>query len=79
MAAFWLGTVPVMAVLGLSARALSARLGARLPIATALLMVALGLWTVAGRLAMPAMAAAPIDLTADATSTTPSCCEADEH
>lgn len=85
MAAFWLGSVPILAGLGLGAQALTARLGAKLPLATALLMVALGLWTVAGRLRMPAMPAMqPAATTAANTAAVPDpdtplpCCAVDE-
>ncbi|MHB8897756.1 MAG: sulfite exporter TauE/SafE family protein [Thermoguttaceae bacterium] len=49
MAAFWLGTVPVLASLGIGVHALVATLGRRLPLATALVIVGLGLYTIAAR------------------------------
>lgn len=66
MAAFWLGSVPLLTGLGLGARALSARFGDRLPLVTALVLVVLGLWTVFGRLAIPAFD--PADLAASVHS-----------
>ena len=56
MTAFWLGTVPVLASLGVGVQALTGTLGRRIPLATALLLVALGLYTIAGRWAIPASA-----------------------
>lgn len=50
MAAFWLGTVPVMAGLGLVAEQAIARLRRRAPAWTALALLAIGLLTLAGRL-----------------------------
>jgi sulfite exporter TauE/SafE len=56
MAAFWLGTLPVMASLGMGIQTLAGRLGSRLPLVTSILLVVIGLYTVAGRLALPAVA-----------------------
>jgi sulfite exporter TauE/SafE len=52
MAAFWLGTVPVMAGLGLAVQRLSGPLRQRLPVMTAAVLVVIGLLTAAGRLGM---------------------------
>lgn len=49
MAAFWLGTVPLMAAVGLGAQRLLGRLRTRLPVLTASVLVILGALTVAGR------------------------------
>ena len=49
MVAFWLGTVPVLASLGVGVQTLAGTLGRRIPLATALVIVALGLYTVAAR------------------------------
>jgi len=57
MAAFWLGTVPLMAAVGLGAQRLLGRFRTRLPVVTASVLVILGVLTVAGRLT-PARAAA---------------------
>ncbi len=54
MVAFWAGTVPVLVSLGVGIQALTGALGRRLPLATALLLVALGLYTVGDRLLVPA-------------------------
>lgn len=56
MALFWAGTVPILAGLGLGAQALAGPLRARLPVLTSVLLVAVGLYTVFGRLTLPAMA-----------------------
>lgn len=50
MAAFWLGTVPLMAAVGLGAQRLLGRFRTRLPVVTASVLVILGVLTVAGRL-----------------------------
>jgi sulfite exporter TauE/SafE len=54
MAAFWLGTVPVLASVGAGVQALTGTLGRRLPLVTAVAIVLLGLYTLAGRAVMPA-------------------------
>lgn len=59
MAVFWLGTLPVMIGLGVSLQSLTGALRARLPLVTSLLIVVVGLFTVAGRVSMPAFAARP--------------------
>lgn len=51
MAAFWLGTLPVMAGVGVAARHLLGPVRRRLPVATAAILIILGLLTMAGRLA----------------------------
>ena len=53
MVAFWAGTVPIMAGLGLAAQSLFGPLRRRLPIVTAAGLVVLGLLTMAGRLGLP--------------------------
>ncbi|MBX3134124.1 MAG: sulfite exporter TauE/SafE family protein [Gemmatimonadaceae bacterium] len=50
MAAFWLGTLPLMAAVGLGAQRLLGRFRTRLPVVTASVLVILGVLTVAGRL-----------------------------
>lgn len=49
MGAFWLGTVPMMAAVGLGAQRLLGRFRTRLPVVTAAVLVLLGALTVAGR------------------------------
>ena len=53
MAAFWAGTVPIMAGLGLAAQSLLGPLGRRLPVVTATILVVVGLLTMAGRMGLP--------------------------
>lgn len=53
MAAFWAGTVPVLAALGLGVQRLSGPLRRHLPVATAAALVVVGLGTVLGRLQLP--------------------------
>ncbi|MCU0874601.1 MAG: sulfite exporter TauE/SafE family protein [Pirellulaceae bacterium] len=60
MAAFWAGTVPVLVSLGVGVQALTGAVGRRLPLATALILVALGLYTVGDRLLVPAGAFEPL-------------------
>ncbi|MGE3106866.1 MAG: sulfite exporter TauE/SafE family protein [Phycisphaerales bacterium] len=55
MAAFWIGTLPMMVGLGTGLQSLAGPLRRRLPVVMPLLLVAVGVYTVAGRLAMPAM------------------------
>ncbi len=49
MVAFWMGTVPILASLGIGVQALMGTLGRRIPLATALVIVGLGLYTIAVR------------------------------
>jgi sulfite exporter TauE/SafE len=55
MAAFWVGTLPVMIGLGVGLQALTGPLRRHLPLLTSLLLVGVGLWTVAGRLPIVGM------------------------
>jgi uncharacterized protein len=59
MVAFWLGTVPILASLGIGVQALTGTLGRRLPMATALVIVGLGLYTIAARPAISIDAVRP--------------------
>lgn len=54
MAAFWLGTVPILLGLGLGAGRLWAPVRARLPLVSACLLLVLGLGTILGRGPLPA-------------------------
>lgn len=58
MAAFWLGTVPILAGLGLGADRLWRPLRARLPLASAALLLAVGIATAAGFGPLPKIAPA---------------------
>ena len=57
MAAFWLGTLPVMAALGAGVQAATGVLRRRIPLLTSLLLVGVGVWTLAGRLTVPSFEA----------------------
>ena len=57
MAAFWVGTLPMMLSLGVGVQALTGPLRRRLPLITSLLLVGVGMNTLFGRLTMPAMGA----------------------
>lgn len=49
MGVFWLGTLPIMMTLGLGLQALAGPVRRKLPLATSILVTAVGLWTLAGR------------------------------
>jgi sulfite exporter TauE/SafE len=53
MAAFWAGTLPVMAGLGFLAQRALGPLRRRLPVVTAAALIVIGLLTVAGRMNAP--------------------------
>lgn len=55
MIAFWLGTVPILLALGLGAQRLLGPVARRLPLASAALVLVLGLLSIAGRLHPPGM------------------------
>jgi hypothetical protein len=54
MAAFWLGTVPILAALGLSVQGLRRLVGSKLPIVASAAMLVLGVATLAGRIELDA-------------------------
>jgi len=70
MAAFWAGTVPALALVGLGAGRLAGPLARRAPAFSATLLVLLGLWALGGRLTPPSFAAAAQDGVDG-----PACCE----
>jgi sulfite exporter TauE/SafE len=72
MAAFWLGTVPVMAGVGLAAQGLFGPLRRRLPVVSASLLIVIGTLTLAGRL--PASFATPPARPPGAAGATADCC-----
>lgn len=86
MAAFWLGTLPVMVTLGMGLSRVSGALKRRMPLATSLALIAVGAFTALDRLAVPAMAKggavrgdASIERVESLGDETPACCEnADE-
>jgi hypothetical protein len=87
MAVFWLGTLPVLVSLGVGVQRLSGVLGQKLPHATAVALILVGLWTLVGRGGLDAASLAAqqpvVSDTESATAavqtigdTTPACCEA---
>lgn len=54
MATFWVGTLPVMLSLGIGVRQLAGSLGQRLPTVTAVALIAVGLFTLSGRVTVSA-------------------------
>jgi sulfite exporter TauE/SafE len=75
MVAFWAGTLPALAAVGIGARKLAGPLGRRLPLVTAVLMVVIGLWMVAGRTRLdPVAMARQLQAAPNAQSETPACC-----
>lgn len=60
MAAFWLGTVPMMVAVGMGAQKLLGPFRRRLPVLTASMLVILGVLTVSGRLGAPMAHAAHV-------------------
>ncbi|MEO0529050.1 MAG: sulfite exporter TauE/SafE family protein [Planctomycetota bacterium] len=56
MAAFWLGTLPVLLSLGIGVRQLAGVLGERLPMATAVALIGVGVFTLSGRFSISAQA-----------------------
>ena len=82
MAAFWLGSVPILVALGLSVQALAGTLGRRLPLVAAVVILLLGVSTLVLRMQTPAEAftappAAQGDLLKQVDAlrdTTPPCC-----
>lgn len=54
MALFWTGTLPLMATMGFGLQRLAGPARRHLPLVTASLVVAIGLFTIAGRLRVPA-------------------------
>jgi len=56
MAAFWLGTLPMLLGLGVGVQQLGRRIRRHVPIVMALALLAVGLTTVLGRVNVPALA-----------------------
>ena len=56
MAVFWVGTLPVLVMLGVGVSRLAGPLRRHMPLATSLILVAVGLFTVLHRTALPALA-----------------------
>ena len=86
MAAFWLGSVPALVLAGIGVQTLARLLGRRLPLATGLAIVLLGVVTLAVRMQTPVQAFEPKRIEAGAASiqqveglgkTVPPCCRKD--
>ncbi|MHC4838744.1 MAG: sulfite exporter TauE/SafE family protein [Planctomycetota bacterium] len=75
MAAFWLGSVPILAVLGVGVQHLAAPLRRQLPSMSALLLIVVGLMALAGRFDPPAFAAGPAQGLEHIGEADPSCCD----
>jgi sulfite exporter TauE/SafE len=52
MAVFWVGTLPVLIALGVGVQTALGALGTRLPALCAIMLIAVGLWTLTGRAAL---------------------------
>ncbi|MEM1354790.1 MAG: sulfite exporter TauE/SafE family protein [Planctomycetota bacterium] len=85
MAVFWAGTLPVMVSLGLGLQKATGAVGRKLPLATAVLLIAVGLWSLLGRAGLDAQAFAAAPSAVDpamtpsqrvdaATDSAPPCC-----
>ncbi|MEZ5977942.1 MAG: sulfite exporter TauE/SafE family protein [Planctomycetota bacterium] len=89
MAAFWIGTVPILATIGLSTEGLRRVLGARAPVVAGLVVIVLGVVTLAGRTTLDAIALAQrVEATHTRTSDAlgvptgdelPACCSGEGH
>ena len=86
MAVFWAGTLPVMVSLGLGLQRVTGAVGRRLPFATALLLILVGLWSLLGRAGLDARAfaaepsntetnASALQRVEAANQTVPPCCQ----
>lgn len=87
MAAFWVGTLPVLLSLGIGARQLAGIVGQRLPLITATALVLVGIVTLSGRFSLsPEALAATVQRDTEASSsvtpdpnTLPACCREDQE
>ena len=68
MVAFWLGSVPALVLVGAGVQTLVRLLGRRLPLVTALVIVLLGVFTLAFWMRTPVLAFEPAKNQADAAS-----------
>ncbi len=73
MAAFWAGSVPLLAGVGASFALLGERLRRHLPVASALLLIFIGLASLFGRLNVPSLAAASAASALGVGTPTPAC------
>lgn len=75
MAAFWAGTVPWLLAVGVGTQLLTRLVGGRMPVVTAVVLIALGAMTIAGRTTVPAGAFAALGSHDKAPESLPCCHE----
>ena len=76
MIVFWTGTLPALAAVGVGTRSVLGPIGRRLPVATSIALVIIGLYTLTGRtLIDPASVAAKVSTTSDKHA----CCTGANH
>ena len=68
MAVFWVGTLPIMAALGVGLAALAGPLRRRLPLATTCLIMVVGFYTLFARISVPAGDGPALSASSDAPS-----------
>lgn len=71
MAAFWAGTVPVLAAVGLGAQRLAGPLRRHVPVVTALALVVVGVVALSGRFRVPALSGASVARAAETDGAPP--------
>jgi len=79
MFVFWLGTLPMLVAIGAGVQRMSGAFGAKMPLVTCLVLLAVGMWTLLGRsfinpVALADKVTAPHAAVPDHTQT-PACCE----
>jgi sulfite exporter TauE/SafE len=84
MAVFWLGTLPVLVTLGIGVTRIAGPLRRHVPLATSLVLIGVGLFTVLHRTTLPAMASdvkadASVDRVQTLDETVPPCCQSKAH
>jgi sulfite exporter TauE/SafE len=83
MAAFWAGSVPVLIGVGAGAQALQHLLGRHLPMVMSLMILVVGIWTAAGRLALPDLAGQlsppSVGAAQGVPASQPPCCRKHDH
>lgn len=76
MAAFWLGTLPLLAALGAGIQAGLGAFGSKLPVMTSVLMIGVGLYTLTGR---SMLSSAKLIAAVPDVNKTPACCVEETH
>jgi hypothetical protein len=80
MGVFWAGTVPWLLAVGVGTQLLARALGPRVPVVAALLLIALGVLTIAGRAGLPRhslAATTPASHPSEINPTSLPCCHGD--